>query len=127
MSDLLPVFVYGTLRTGLAGFAELGLVGRVTSLGPARVAGTLYDLGDYPGALLTGEGLIEGELLALSDTSVLHLLDEYELFTPENPAGSEYIRVPVLTEGEAVNAWIYVYNFPLEDARLIVGGNWNDR
>lgn len=119
-----PLFVYGTLRSGEAGIAEIGLAGRVTSLGPARVAGQLYDLGDYPGATLGGDSVIVGELLQPCDETMLATMDTYELFDPANPAGSEYLRVTATTLDSSLSIWIYVYNFPLEGARLVPGGDW---
>jgi len=124
---MLPVFVYGTLRSGEAGFAELGLGELVETLGPATVAGTLYDLGEYPGALLGSGAIISGELLLPRDEAVLALLDAYELFDPADPAGSEYRRVQTATKDDGIKIWIYVYNFPLENARLIPGGDWLQR
>jgi len=124
---MLPVFVYGTLRSGEAGFAELGLGELVETLGPATVAGTLYDLGEYPGALLGSGAIISGELLLPRDEAVLALLDAYELFDPADPAGSEYRRVQTATKDGGIKIWIYVYNFPLENARLIPGGDWLQR
>ncbi|CAN5115992.1 gamma-glutamylcyclotransferase [soil metagenome] len=121
---ILPVFVYGTLRTGEAGFVELGLGALVEPLGPATVAGTLYDLGEYPGAVLGGESVISGELLLPRDEAVLAMLDAYEVFDPSDPAGSEYLRIRSETEEGPVKIWIYVYNFPLENALPIAGGNW---
>ncbi|MCE7797965.1 gamma-glutamylcyclotransferase [Sphingobium sufflavum] len=127
----LPVFVYGTLRPGQPGFDELNLSGRVDRIGPDRVAGTLYDLGDYPGALLPtaplqGTGWIVGELLMPRDADVLALLDAFELYDPASPDDSEYLRLPVITEGR-VSAWIYTYNFPIHPSRAIPSGDWTNR
>lgn len=119
-----PVFVYGTLRPGEAGYADFHLSEKAEYLGPARVAGRLYDLGDYPGLLLGGPGSVSGDLLRPRDERLLAELDAYELFDPANPAGSEYLRVPAQTLDRAITIWIYVYNFPLETARPIVSGDW---
>ncbi len=127
MTARTPVFVYGTLRPGQPGFDELKLANRVEHLGPAAVAGSLYDLGDYPGAVLRSAGVIVGELLRPLDDAVLPLLDEFELFDPSDPAGSEYLRVPVTALGQSGSAWIYIYNFPLDGARLIASGDWSAR
>ncbi len=124
MSERLPVFVYGTLRPGQPGFDEMGLGARVDLLGPASVIGTLYDLGDYPGALLQGDGVIVGDLLRPRDDAVLSSLDSFELFDPEDPAASEYLRVPTCLLNGGRSVWIYVYNFSLTEARVIPSGDW---
>lgn len=120
----LPIFVYGTLRPGDVGFAEAGLAGRVAPLGPAFVRGLLYDLGDYPGAVLTGSGLIAGELLRPLDPGVLPLLDEYEIYSPADPKGSEYLRLRTVTVDTGISVWIYVYNRSIADRAPIPGGDW---
>ncbi|MFT3967596.1 MAG: gamma-glutamylcyclotransferase family protein [Sphingobium sp.] len=120
----LPVFVYGTLRPGDVGFAEAGLAGRVDLLGPARVNGTLYDLGDYPGIVPGGSGVVMGELLLPRDGGVLPLLDEYEIYDPADPKGSEYQRLRVLTLDLSLSVWIYSYNRSVTGLPVISGGDW---
>lgn len=120
----LPIFVYGTLQPGGAGFVELGLEDRVACLGAAFVRGALYHLGDYPGAILHGDGLIRGQLLKPLDDGVLPLLDAYELYCPDDPDGSEYIRQVTLLVGCDARCWIYVYNCTVTDAPVISSGQW---
>lgn len=120
------MFVYGTLRPGEQGFEELGLAARVDMLGMDSISGTLFDLGDYPGAVLNGDGTITGAMLMPRDEGVMALLDEFELFTPDDPAGSEYLRVWTVTDG-GITVWIYVYNFSLAGAVVIASGDWTDR
>ncbi|HEX7871343.1 MAG TPA: gamma-glutamylcyclotransferase family protein [Sphingobium sp.] len=126
-ASALPIFVYGTLRPGDVGFTEAGLEGRVEIVGPACVHGTLYDLGEYPGIVLDGIGLVHGELLLPRDNGVLPLLDDYELYNPSDPASSEYVRVCVKTVDSGVSTWIYIYNFPLSNVPTIGGGDWMRR
>ncbi|MET0241468.1 MAG: gamma-glutamylcyclotransferase family protein [Sphingobium sp.] len=123
----LPVFVYGTLRTGDVGFLALDLAERVDSLGMAAVAGTLIDLGDYPGAVVGSGGVITGELLMPRDDAVLALLDDYEMFDPLDPAGSEYVRRQIETLGTGLSVWIYVYNRDHGQAPVITSGDWASR
>src|SRR5438105_1507723 len=90
------LFVYGTLRPGgerqrhslLAG---LGAV----YVGKGSVAGELYDLGAYPGALKSQDpaSRVVGEVYRLSNpTQALHKLDEYEGVSPSGAAASLYSR-----------------------------------
>jgi gamma-glutamylcyclotransferase (GGCT)/AIG2-like uncharacterized protein YtfP len=74
------VFVYGTLRAGgsndIARFRPPArLVGR------GEIAGTLYDLGAYPGATLGGSSLVCGEVYRIDPVLEvqLDLLEEVRL------------------------------------------------
>lgn len=123
MSERFRLFVYGHLRRGQVGYERLGLAQHVQWLGEAQVHGRLYDLGDYPGLVLEGEGRVQGELLAFNDPVLWASLDEYEDCDPENPDASEYRRVEIELLG-AGRAWTYVYNRPVGDLALIAGGRW---
>lgn len=122
-TDPLPVFVYGLLRPGCAGFAELNLAKRAVVIGPDRIAGTLHDLGDYPGLAMGGESIVTGELLLPRDEDVLADLDAYELYDPADPAGSEYLRIQVTTLGGRL-AWVYAYRGDLGNRPIIASGDW---
>ena len=59
------VFVYGTLRSG--GSNDIArYVPSPLFIGVGVVAGTLFDLGAYPGAVLGGEGLVHGEVYCIT-------------------------------------------------------------
>lgn len=118
------LFLYGTLMTGEPGYRELELQGRLTLIARDRIAGTLYDLGDYPGAVPGGTGMIMGELFLPRDDGVLAMLDKYEVYDPASPAESEYMRVRVKTLDRAVNAWTYAYNQDVNGAPVIASGCW---
>jgi gamma-glutamylcyclotransferase (GGCT)/AIG2-like uncharacterized protein YtfP len=120
---MLPVFVYGLLRPGCAGFAELKLGERAIRIAPDRIAGRLYDLGDYPGVVLGGESIVVGELLLPRDSGVLADLDGYEQYDPVDPGSSEYLRTRVTTLGGR-EAWVYAYRQEIGDRPVIAGGDW---
>lgn len=87
------VFVYGTLRRG-----EQRDINRLEPtavfLGDATLAGTLYDLGTYPGLQLAGEGAVRGEVYRIS--SVLEaVLDEIEEVWPQQTGEYAKRDVPV--------------------------------
>jgi gamma-glutamylcyclotransferase (GGCT)/AIG2-like uncharacterized protein YtfP len=89
------------------------LAARAHSIGPARIPGLLYDLGDYPGAV-PGDGTITGEIFHLLEPpSILAALDEYE--------GPEFARAVVTVGG--FDCWIYWYVGPYP-VRLIPSGDW---
>jgi gamma-glutamylcyclotransferase (GGCT)/AIG2-like uncharacterized protein YtfP len=112
------------LKPGLAGFEELGLKARVDVMGSDKIAGTLYDLGDYPGLILNGGGTVAGYLLRPHDEALLSLLDEYELYDELNPETSEYIRLIVRTIERGIEAWVYIYNKPINGRPTVNSGEW---
>src|SRR6185503_9965282 len=71
------VFVYGTLRRGNAGSMSVRFP-NAKFIGDAKVTGSLYDLGAYPGLLLDdSKSLVVGEVYEV-DEAVLNELDEFE-------------------------------------------------
>jgi gamma-glutamylcyclotransferase (GGCT)/AIG2-like uncharacterized protein YtfP len=127
MNDAILVFVYGLLMSGGTGFRALGLEARVRRLGPERITGRLYHLGHYPGLLTGRQGLVHGELLAFDDARLIDELDAYELYDPENPARSEYLRIEVDLLISGKRAWAYEYNRSLKNKPVIATGNWRTR
>ena len=74
------LFVYGTLRRGGERYSLLERLG-AAYVGKGSVAGELYDLGAYPGALKSRSksARVVGEVYHLPDTTqALRSLDEYE-------------------------------------------------
>jgi len=120
------LFVYGTLAPEKAPPEISNAVAKLRRVGAGRVKGHLYDLGDYPGAILDGPlpSLIPGQIFQLpDDMHVLESLDEYEDFKPADPDESLFVRVksPVhLADGRQLDCWVYVYNRdPVGHRRLI--------
>lgn len=103
-------FFYGSL---VRGGSNHGLVeGRARFVGEDGVAGTLHDLGEYPGARLNGGGTVRGELFEATDPGLVADLDVFE--------GEEYPRVTVRTESGR-EAWIYLCD---EEGPVVPGGDW---
>lgn len=128
------LFVYGTLMPEVE--VAYGrpmrdrLLREARRLGPATSAGSLYDLGQYPGLVDHGSSLVpvHGELLLLADPgATLEWLDRYENIVP-GKATNEYARVerPVLPADadQPLLAWTYVYQWPVDGARLVTDGRW---
>ncbi|HVS93866.1 MAG TPA: gamma-glutamylcyclotransferase family protein [Mucilaginibacter sp.] len=126
MNDKL--FVYGTLldRSNKYG---VYLKDNSTYYANGKVQGRLYDIGEYPGAVLTsGEGeYVYGTILKLKDPEeTLIVLDEYEGFGEDLLQPNEFIRVLTRVETAAgfVDCWIYVYNLPIEGLPRIDSGKY---
>jgi gamma-glutamylcyclotransferase (GGCT)/AIG2-like uncharacterized protein YtfP len=124
------LFLYGTLLPGQAPAELAEVISRLRPIGPGYIHGFLYDLGEYPGAVLappTG-ATISGHVFELPfDGDVLASLDEYEGFDPDNPEGSLFIRTKslvTLQDGSQLECWVYLYNRDPKSAPLVVGGDY---
>ena len=122
------LFLYGTLLADGAPDEVVGVLQSLRRIGPAHVRGMLYDLGEYPGAILapSSKTLIQGEIFELPPTpAILKALDDYEEFDPANKKDSLFIRTKTkatLLDGQRVNCWMYVYNDDPRTAPLLANG-----
>lgn len=117
------VFVYGTLRKG----------GRndITRYSPTprhvahgHLAGTLYDLGSYPGVVLGGPGRVSGEIYAIT-SNVETQLDRLEEVQPDG--SGEYIKreVAVAVGDERFICLVYeIHPDRLEGQPVVTSGDW---
>ena len=106
VGDELPLFVYGTLRTGERAAPLLG--SDAVRRAPATVRGRLVDTGaPYPGAVFgDGEGIVRGELVWLRPATyaaTLARLDAYE----NAPTLFRRVRIVVEVAGRDVQAFAY--------------------
>jgi gamma-glutamylcyclotransferase (GGCT)/AIG2-like uncharacterized protein YtfP len=124
------LFVYGTLRPNHAPAEVAAVVKNLRKIGTGYIRGQLYDLGEYPGAILEASAstTISGEVFAITNEhAVLSILDSYEDFNPSDPENSLFVRKrrPVtLSDGRKLKCWVYVYNRDPESARLVAGGDY---
>ena len=128
------LFVYGTLLPELAPHALQQIVGQLEFVGSGFVRGQLYDLGEYPGAVIekdddgAADSQIAGRLYRLPDSiEILARLDEYEGYDYYSPNDSLFRRISCeVVPGDArmITGWIYVFNRSIRDAVLIPDGNY---
>ena len=111
--------VYGLLRRG----ERLAhLMAGADLLGEARIDGyALFDLGEYPGAVGGGGGVV-CEIYEAASPAVLDLLDEAEGVFAEPPLFRRE-----LVEALGAPAWIYVYAGPVTPGARIASGDWKRR
>jgi len=115
------VFVYGTLRSGSQGAISATFCA-AKFIGDAKVRGSLYDLGKYPGLLLNeSNAFVIGEVYEVDDDT-LKTLDEFE-------ASSDYWRqqADVFIGTNKSECWIYVPKANPElnpHHRPITSGDW---
>jgi gamma-glutamylcyclotransferase (GGCT)/AIG2-like uncharacterized protein YtfP len=117
------VFVYGTLRRGgrndIARYRPTPVL-----VGEASIAGTLYDLGAYPGVVLGGEGRVKGEVYVVEPVveAALDVLEE----VADDDTG-EYIKRLVRVEvgGQWLDCLVYeIHPTRIAGRRVIESGDW---
>jgi gamma-glutamylcyclotransferase (GGCT)/AIG2-like uncharacterized protein YtfP len=124
------LFVYGTLLPHRAPAAIAPALGKLRTVGEGTVPGYLYDLGEYPGAIVdkTAKASIHGTVFAMpGDEEFRRTLDEYEGYDPRNASFSLFLRrveAVRLAAGPALDCWMYVYNRGLRGAKRIPGGRY---
>ncbi len=123
------LFVYGTLLPGRVPAPLRPLMARMTPIGPATVAGSLYDFGPYPGALLDAStGRVYGHVWEVQDDGFAwRALDAYEGFDPRQPDAGLFRRetcLAILDGGGEVACDIYVYNGKPPEGQRVPGGRW---
>lgn len=123
-------FIYGTLMSNQVPEISAFLQKYCTVIGPGSFPGKLYHVSNYPGAVyVPGEkSRVEGTILKLHDPErIFAELDQYEGIGAQYSAPDEYIRtrVSVLnSEGELISCWVYLYNWPVDDLKIIPSGNY---
>jgi gamma-glutamylcyclotransferase (GGCT)/AIG2-like uncharacterized protein YtfP len=133
MTSLL--FVYGslmpTLTSAFGRTERTRLSEESTVIGPAHIAGRLFDLGEYPGLVIDGNASTEahGVLLRLvSAEQTFAWLDAFEDIVPGRAADKNvYVRrlAPVTTsDGQKFEAWIYEIQHVPPGASEIASGRW---
>jgi gamma-glutamylcyclotransferase (GGCT)/AIG2-like uncharacterized protein YtfP len=122
------LFVYGTLLDEDNEFAVY-LKNNSICFSAGKVKGKLYDIGEYPGAILFAEGeeYIYGYILKIDIAEkVFKVIDDYEGYGGEQSWPNEFIRVltDIETESGAMPCWIYLYNLPVNGLSYIPGGRY---
>ena len=120
------VFVYGTLRAGQANdINRLQPTPRFVT--HARLAGTMYHLGGYPGVLLGGKQTVLGEVYAI-DAALERVLDEIEEIYPQRKDEYTKREITVTVPNRALPCLVYEINARyVENRPQIAGGDWVNR
>src|SRR6185436_8834874 len=99
-------------------------------VGAARCRGRLYLVRHYPGMVLSADAAdeVHGEVFRMHDPQVLlRVLDKYEGCGPGAAEPTEYLRRQVtvtLDDGRMIEAWTYVYNWPVAHLPRIASGKF---
>ncbi len=124
------LFVYGTLRKDSNTAIHQLLAQYADCIGTASYQGRLYQVAHYPGAVPSEkpDHQTKGEVYALLEPGqILPKLDEYEECGPDFAEPTEYIRKKkevVLSSGQTLMAWIYIYNRSTDNLPEIISGDF---
>lgn len=130
MTEPRCLFVYGTLRSAANTDLAKSLARSSSLVGSARIRGLLFELGGYPGMVVTAQddAWVVGEVYSLTDPSTAWpVLDAYERCSAADPPPHEYERqiVTVLLDGgQTIRAWAYVYCLNTADKARILSGDF---
>ncbi len=124
------LFVYGTLAPDRAPAGIARAVSKLRPVGDAWTRGRLYDFGDYPGAIFSGQtsSRVVGQVWELvGGMNLLRTLDAYEEFDERHPENSLFVRkkrLIRLDDGRQLLAWVYEYNRDPSNGALIPHGDY---
>ncbi|MBG1242906.1 gamma-glutamylcyclotransferase family protein [Nostoc sp. NZL] len=129
-SDLVPVFVYGTLKPGEANYKKY-CDGKVVDVKRAFVQGKLFAMPmGYP-AMTLGDGQVHGYLLSFPNPRILNELDVLEDYQPNRqPVENLYNRqiIEVYEPQSLSLGWAWVYLMTLDRVDQLGGflqpGGW---
>lgn len=125
INDLL--FVYGSLLNAGNEFGSY-LNHNAAFIGKGNLKGRLYDVGEYPGAIIDNDNgyLVTGSICKLNSSEALRVLDDYEGFGPDQEQPNLFIRklLPVETSEGIINCWVYLYNLPADGLVEIKSGDY---
>lgn len=134
MTDIIDyLFVYGTLRSDSWSDSHRQFIAPHFALvGKAVMPGRLFTIADYPGMLRAEKAtdLVVGEVYAFTGGEArLAEVDDYEGCARHSPQPHLYTRERdnvTLADGTTVEAWVYIYNYPVGDNMLIPSGDFLD-
>ncbi|MET0356521.1 MAG: gamma-glutamylcyclotransferase family protein [Cellvibrio sp.] len=122
------LFVYGTLRSACESDAHKQYLQGADFVSPAKTRGKLYLVDYYPGLVLSEtEHWAMGEVYLIESEAQLHELDVYEGCAKKSPQPHEYERRivnTVLSSGELINAWAYIYKQDTSNFSVIDSGDF---
>jgi gamma-glutamylcyclotransferase (GGCT)/AIG2-like uncharacterized protein YtfP len=122
--DKIYAFFYGSLLSDLPARKALSIEDYLEYVGSCSVNGSLYDLGDYPGLRLGGEGTVVGELYEIKEKECLQILDDFEDYHSNAPEDSLYLRKKIWIPEVEKEAWVYEYQGSLHGKKKVAGGDW---
>ncbi len=121
-------FFYGTLIPQYAPDHLREILAGLFLLGEGSCPGSLYDFGNYPGAVFdeASPSRVFGRVYwGAAMTSCSPNSTATKVTTSSRPAEGEYIRQRrnvTLANGDVVECWMYDYNWSTEGFPIVTGG-----
>lgn len=135
LSRVRYIFTYGSLKSdaicAIGSEERAVLRERAQYIAKGTIAGLLFDVGPYPGAILEGRrtARVHGEIWQLPCVrgELMAMLDRYEGCAASSPIPHTYARRKVrilLNDGRRVVAWMYLWNGAVSQDKRIRSGIW---
>lgn len=127
------LFAYGLLRGEFESPVADLMAQYAKKAGPAKLHAQIYDIGGYPGVIApyTDNHIVLGELFEITNSDGLwERLDAFEGISSKHEQPHEYLRkLSKVTrdDGTEVEAWVYWYNWPVDDKPRICSGDYLQR
>ena len=109
----MQLFLYGSLLTATADHDLNRRMRRLLRRArPATIRARLYDLGGYPGAIVSRDETerVYGKLVTIQDPYLLRRLDRYEDHRRHDPGRGEFQRTTIrahrLGSGKSILCWV---------------------
>lgn len=124
------LFVYGTLLKDSRHEMSDFLLSHAVNIGSAYFHGKLFQVSWFPGAILSNinSERVYGSLFKLNDLEIVFkTLDDYEGVSKLSPQFSLFKRELVTAyfeDGSTIETWVYLYNLPTKNLKLISSGNF---
>ncbi|MBC3759620.1 gamma-glutamylcyclotransferase [Hyunsoonleella sp. SJ7] len=124
------LMVYGTLQKGSGNAMSEFLLRNSEYVCKGYFQGKLYKISWFPGATCSADSgdTVYGSIFKLKHTTtVFEVLDDYEGYDALDEASSLFKReiLDCFTEyGDAIKAWVYLYNQNVKDAPRILSGDF---
>lgn len=122
------LFVYGKLKSKFDNEGATLLKQKAQLISDAIVHGKLYNIGSYPGVILSNNknDIVHGEIYQLSSENILVKLDEFEEAYPLYKSNAEYRRVKTnaFIKNISIECYIYEYNKSVDMFESISSGNY---
>ena len=123
------LFTYGLLRKQAQHNMSQFMSSKAEFICEATFQGKLYMVDYYPGAIPSDDinDLVVGDVFSVNDAAILQELDAFEGVGSSFSKPNEYRRVikSVRTKrGEHMKAWIYLYNWLVDQENQIKNGDF---
>lgn len=122
--------VYGTLQKDSGNAMSEFLLRNSEYVGKGYFQGKLYKISWFPGAVQSDDAChrVFGSIFKLKHAeTVFKVLDDYEGYDASDEASSLFkreIRDCFTENGDAVKAWVYLYNQNVKDAPRMLSGDF---